>query len=205
MSPAKKKKSLFPSDVFNERVNAFIQSFYDELKERFEKRGWEWQAPVQNSDGWFHSDLDLSFPRRYRDGAIKEISALFKRLPGIVSVRGTDAKLRYEHHALISLPREYPARLSSIKFTLKTPLFHPRIRSDGRGNACVVINGDIDRVLGNITAQILMHPGEVRPPSLFPGEDYGLNHEAMKWYSRDPFRVHKRLLELWDRAHRADR
>ena len=202
MSRSKKKtRMLFPPDVFNERVSAFVEAFYAGLKEDFEKRGWPWAGPLRSEAGWSHPELDVSFPGHYEDGAIKRIKVHFKRLPGTVGLQGTHPDLVWEHVVEIALPREYPANLNAIKFAFVTRIFHPRVSISGTGTACVVVNGDIDRVITNIKEQILLNPAVVMPPSLFGTTDHGNNYAAMVWYERDPHGIHRMLVREWEEAH----
>lgn len=192
---------LFPPDVFNERVCAFIDAFYGTMEEDFSKRGWPWVEPLRSEVGWKHPDLDVSFPGHYEDRAIKRIRVHFKRLPGTVELRGGHPELSYEHVVDITLPREYPAALDTIRFAFVTQIFHPRVHPGGTGPACVVVNGDIDRVITNIKEQILLNPSVVMPPSLFGSTDHGNNYEAMRWYERDPYGIHRLLVQRWEEAH----
>jgi len=196
----------FPTSVFNERVAVFVDSFYEEMARLYGAQGWAWQEPVRAEGKWEHPDFRVRVATRFRDRAAHTLGLKLANLPGVADVTEAGrASVRNEHRFRIDIPRSYPSNLGDIAVRAMTTLYHPRIGPSGRGNACVYVNGEIDRVLWSIVRQVLLDPDYVQPPKLFRGQDRGLNLAAMNWYETDPRGIHRRLLDLWAEAHGAER
>ncbi|MFP4057949.1 MAG: hypothetical protein ACLF0G_13865 [Candidatus Brocadiia bacterium] len=196
----------FPASVFNERVAVFVDSFYEGVEELFRGQGWPWEPPRRSPGKWEHPDFAVRVARRFKDGAFRTLELRARKLPGVAAVDAAGhVTLRHEHRFRIDLPRAYPNDLGSIAARCMTALYHPRIGPSGRGKACVYVNGEVDRVLHSIVRQVLLDPDMVQPPSLFRGQDKGMNLAAMNWYETRPRAIHRRLLDLWAEAHGAER
>lgn len=146
---------------------------------------------------WKSTDFEVRVASYHPDKAIKSIQyALF--IPGIKELKGNTPSISYSHTFRIDLPREYPARVDKIKIFAETQQFHPRFSNSGWGEACLHINGEIDRILMDLIFQVLHDPERVRPPKLYPDSDFGTNSTAMKWYqSDDPKKIYNDLLKEW--------
>ena len=194
----------FPTKVLNERVAVFVDSFFEEMARLYRAQGWPWEEPERSKAGWDHPDFTVRIAKRFKDRAAHIIELTARNLPGVGDVdESREAVIRTEHRFRIELPRSYPADLGSIVVSAKTALYHPRLGPGGTGQACVHVNGEIDRVLWSIVRHILLDPDYVQPPSLFRGTDRGMNLLAMGWYETDPRGIHKRLLDRWAEAHGA--
>jgi hypothetical protein len=126
-----------------------------------------------------------------------------RRTPGIVgqATKGSNINISHTHKFSIMLPREYPANLSHIKMRAISPLWHPRISMGRSGDACITVNGEVDRILIDLIYHILMDPKRIRPPKLYPKEDAGMNVTAMRWFERDANNIHNHMLAKWDASH----
>ena len=195
----------FPTRVFNERIAVFVDAFYEEMARLYAAQRWPWQQPRRREGRWHHPDFDVRVARRHRDGAIRTLEVHAHHLPGIESV-GSQAEvtLTRDHRFRIDVPRAYPNKLGTIVVRSMKKLYHPRIGTSGKGEACIHVNGEIDRVLLNIVRQILMDPACIQPPKLYRGQDRGMNVAAMNWFETDPHGIHRRLLQLWAREHGRD-
>ena len=75
----------------------------------------------------------------------------------------------------------------------RTPLVHPRFRGKGK-NACYNVNGEVDRILVDLIYNTMLRPDLVRPPSLYPDEDWGVHRSSMQWYiETGPKQVYQHL------------
>jgi hypothetical protein len=173
------------------------------MEDFYKKKGWHWPLPKRVGDKWLHNHYQIEVKRKYSDGAYQEIVFTMKQTPGLVGkvTNREPLKLGYEHKFSIILPREYPANLSHIKMRALTRLWHPRIAMSGSGDACITVNGEIDRILVDLIYHILMDPKRIRPPKLYPKEDSGMNAAAMRWFESDAENIHKLLLTKWSKRH----
>lgn len=191
----------FPPRVFNERIAVFVDAFYEETARLYAAQGWPWEEPTRSEWHWEHPDFDVRIARRHKDGAARSLEIRLRSLPGIESVVGEDVTVTYEHRFRVDIPRAYPNKLGQIVVRSMKKLYHPRIGTSGKGEACIHVNGEIDRVLLNIVRQVLLDPEYIQPPKLYRGQDRGMNVAAMNWFERDPHGCHRRLLQLWAQAH----
>jgi len=192
----------FPPTVVNARIAESIHVFYEAMEDFFKKKGWKWAPYKRTGDKWIQEDYSITIRTKYADGTYKELVFTLRRTPGIVSQSlGSSLNLSDKHKVSILLPREYPANLAHIKMRLLTPLWHPRISMRRGGDACITVNGEVDRILIDLIYHILMDPKRIRPPKLYPKEDSGLNIEAMRWFERDAENIHQYMLSQWDKLH----
>ncbi|MBN1331166.1 MAG: hypothetical protein JXA54_16965 [Candidatus Heimdallarchaeota archaeon] len=192
----------FPATVVNARIAESISVFYESMEEFFKKKGWRWTSYKQTSDKWVQEDYSIEIKGKFSDGTYQTIVFTMRRTPGLVGQSLSDQlNISYEHKFSILLPREYPANLSHIKMSSLTPLWHPRISMGRGGNACITVNGEIDRILIDIIYHILMDPKRIRPPKLYPKEDSGMNVGAMRWFEKDAEAIYNHMLMLWDSQH----
>lgn len=195
----------FPTSIFNERIAVFVDAFLDEMARLYAEQGWAWDEPTRSAGRWEHADFVIRIAGRSKDKAARTLEVKLRNLPGVEAV-DADGKvdLTHEHRFRIDVPRSYPNNLGAIVVRSMKTLYHPRIGRSGKGEACVHVNGEIDRVLLNLVRQVLLDPAFVQPPKLYRGQDRGLNVAAMNWYEKDADRIHRRLLQLWANAHGAD-
>ena len=192
----------FPTRVFNERIAVFIDAFFDEMARLYKAQGWAWEEPSRAAGRWEHPDFAVRIARRHKDGAARTVEIGLSHLPGIESVSSSDeVTLTSDHCFRIDIPRSYPADLGAIVVRSLKTLYHPRIGTSGKGQACIHVNGEIDRVLMNIVWQVLLDPARVMPPKLYRGQDRGMNVAAMNWFEANAHGIHRRLLQLWAQAH----
>ena len=195
----------FPTRVLNERVAVFVDAFFDEMGGLYEEQGWPWREPERGAGRWDHDDCTIRIARRFNDQAARTLEVKLRNLPGIEAVDGAgEAEVTHEHRFRIDIPRSYPNNLGAIVVRSMKRLYHPRIGGSGRGEACIHVNGEIDRVLLNLVRQILLDPACVQPPRLYRGQDRGMNVPAMNWYEKQAKAIHRRLLDLWAQAHGAE-
>ncbi|HUU77086.1 MAG TPA: hypothetical protein VMX55_01985 [candidate division Zixibacteria bacterium] len=169
----------------------------------FKKQRWKWPPFTRKGDKWTQEDFSVDVIGKFKDGTFREIMFSVRRLPGLIGQSGSKDHLNigYEHKFLIYLPREYPANLSHIKMRSATRIWHPRISMSGSGDACITVNGEIDRILIDLIYHLLMDPRRIRPPKLFPKEDSGLNAVAMRWFEKDAENIHQTMIAKWDARH----
>lgn len=194
-----------PPLLMNKRINVQINLFFSRMASFYKSRRWVWEDPKVSKDYWVNKDYELRVIKRYDDGAYNVLKYIINNLPSYSKkpskVEDLSA-ISYTHKILIYIPREYPASLVDIRFKLETPLFHPRVSPFGSlRNICYVVMGEIDRVLEDLIFFLLLKPDRVRPPALYPKEDYGLNREAMLWYQRNYKKVINFLETLWNKRH----
>lgn len=196
-------KQNFPATVVNARITESINVFYDSMEDFFQKEGWKWQPFARKGDKWVQEDYSVEITGKYQDGAYREILFTTRRTPGLIgqSANKEQMNIGYIHKFTIFLPREYPANLSHIKMKSVTRLWHPRISMSGRGDACITVNGEVDRILIDLIYQLLLDPKRIRPPKLYPKEDSGMNTIAMRWFEKDAENIHKAMLVNWDTKH----
>jgi len=195
----------FPTGVFNERVAVFVDAFFEEMERLYRAQCWAWQPPRRREGHWEHPDFAVRIARRFGDDAARTLELKARNLPGVADVSTTGkVELTREHRFRVDIPRSYPNRLGSIVVRCMKRLYHPRIGPSGRGEACLYVNGEIDRVLLSIVRNILLDPDCVQPPKLYKGQDRGMNLAAMGWFEKQPHRIHGRLLDLWAEAHGAE-
>ncbi|MHA1630687.1 MAG: hypothetical protein ACTSXO_07645 [Candidatus Heimdallarchaeota archaeon] len=192
----------FPPTIVNARIAESIHVFYETMEEFFKKKGWKWAPYKRTGDKWIQEDYSIEVRTKYADGAYKELVFTLRRTPGIVGQSsGSKINIGDKHKVSILLPREYPANLAHIKMRLLTPLWHPRISMGRGGDACITVNGEVDRILIDLIYHILMDPKRIRPPKLYPKEDSGLNGIAMRWFEKDAANIHNYMLSQWDKLH----
>ncbi|MFW9923272.1 MAG: hypothetical protein ACFFDW_08320 [Candidatus Thorarchaeota archaeon] len=196
-------RTNFPATVVNARIAESINVFYESMEDFFKKNGWKWIPFKRTGDKWVQEDFSVDIISKTSDGAYREILFTLRRIPGLIGQSNNIAHMNigYDHKFLIYLPREYPANLSHIKMRVATRLWHPRISQSGSGDACITVNGEIDRILIDLIYHLLMDPKRIRPPKLFPKEDSGLNTAAMRWFETDAENIHRMLLAKWDARH----
>ncbi|MBI4613779.1 MAG: hypothetical protein HY720_09230 [Planctomycetes bacterium] len=132
---------------------------------------------------------------RHPDGAYRTIEFEMKGVPGVARLEAGRVVLSREHRFRFVLPREYPQEIALIIHAV-TPLFHPRF-SDSTGKACYLVHGELDRVLMDLLANVLLRPDVVRPPDRYRA-DWGLDRAKMEWYvETGPERVHEHLMQEW--------
>ncbi|MDP7033487.1 MAG: hypothetical protein QF752_03235 [Planctomycetota bacterium] len=152
---------------------------------------------AKKKDYWDHPIASLKILRRHPDGAYRAFEFTVEDVPAIreSSSKGIEA-FGYFHRFRFALPRAYPHDLG-IPIFCQDPIEHPRF-GGRRGRICYQVNGELDRLLVDLVANLLMRPDVVRPPSLYPEEDHGLSRERMEWYmERGPHEIHARLLDAW--------
>src|SRR3990172_3220890 len=189
---------LFPPKILNLRIKTSIEQFFADLQQFFKTKGWEWVDPETVGEfHWRTPDLEVRVTARNPDDSIKTIQYGLN-IPGVKGLVADEPILSYSHTFRIELPREYPARVDKIKIIADTQTFHPRFSISGLGEACIQINGEIDRILMDMIFQILYDPIRVRPPKFYSDSDFGRNSEAMKWLqSGNPSRIYEKLLGEW--------
>ncbi|MGQ4832951.1 MAG: hypothetical protein ACP6IS_03500 [Candidatus Asgardarchaeia archaeon] len=194
-----------PAALVNKRINILIGNFFEQMHQFFEKRGWIWNDCTHIDNHWKCNDYEIKIIKRYPDGAYSVIKYIIRNTPSYYKkpkyVRDLSS-ISFEHIFLIYLPREYPASISEIKLRMETSLYHPRVSSHGSlRNVCYVVMGELDRILEDLIFFILLKHDRIRPPALYPREDFGLNSEAMKWYQSNYKEIETYLEELWDKQH----
>lgn len=196
-------RTYFPATVVNARIAESISVFFESMEDFFKKKGWKWTPHKRVGEKWIQEDYSVEVKAKYKDGAYRDILFTMRRTPGLVGQSTTRNQLNMsnDHKFSIFLPREYPANLSHIKMRAITRLWHPRISTGSYGEACITVNGEIDRILIDILYHILMDPKRIRPPKLFPKEDSGMNTIAMRWFEKDADNIHKLMLTKWDGLH----
>ena len=199
--------SYLPAKLVNKRVNILIENFFSRMQHYFEKRGWLWSSCSHNNLEWKCNDYDIKVIKKYHDGAYSVIKYTIRNTPSYYkkpkSVRDLSS-ISFEHTILIYLPREYPASISEIKLKMETSLYHPRVSNYGSlRNICYVVMGELDRIFEDLIFFLLMKHDRIRPPALYPHEDYGLNSEAMKWYQNHYKEIENYLDELWHTRHKS--
>ncbi len=196
-------RANFPATVVNARIAESINVFYDSMEDFFKKEGWKWHPFARKGDKWVQEDYTVEITGKYQDGAYREILFTTRRTPGLVgqSTKKEQMNIGYTHKFSIHLPRVYPANLSHIKMKSISKLWHPRISMSGRGDACITVNGEVDRILIDLIFHLLMDPKRIRPPKLYPKEDSGMNTLAMRWFEKDAENIHKAMLVNWDTKH----
>lgn len=190
---------MFPAKIYNLRLDTSIKTFLKDLEALHKTYKWKWTEPTKVGDyHWRTTDVEIEPAGRHSDDAISQF--LYNlTIPGVRAVRGTsEISFSYNHRFRIELPREYPARVDSIKVFSETPIYHPRFRSGGMSKGCVTINGEIDRILMDLIFQVLLDPARVQPPNMYR-TDHGTNSGAMSWYMEaGPDKVFKRLFLEWE-------
>jgi hypothetical protein len=190
---------LFPPKILNLRLKTSIEQFFSDLEQFFKMKNWEIFKPEEIGDfHWKTPDLEIKAIARFPDDSIRTIQYALK-IPGVIDLKGNEPIYSYNHTFRIELPREYPARVDKIKILADTQLFHPRFSISGVGEACIQINGEIDRILMDMIFQVLLDPDRVRPPKFYSDADFGRNSFAMKWYqNEDPRKIYETLLHEWE-------
>lgn len=173
------------------------------MEDLFKKKGWKWVPYKRTGDKWVQEDYTIEMKGKYADGTYRNMIFSVRRTPGLVGESSNRKFLNigYDHKFSINLPREYPANLAQVKMRTVTRLWHPRIPSSGIGEACIYVNGEVDRIFIDLIYNLLMDPRRIRPPKLFPNEDSGMNSIAMRWFERDAENIHKTMLAKWDERH----
>ncbi|OLS16417.1 MAG: hypothetical protein HeimC3_54690 [Candidatus Heimdallarchaeota archaeon LC_3] len=189
---------LFPPKILNLRIKTSIENFFADLELYFIKKGWEWVDPEKIGDfHWRTPDFDIKVISRNADDSIRAIQYGLN-IPGVIGLNGKDPIITFSHSFRIELPREYPARVDKIRIIADSQIFHPRFSISGLGEACLQINGEIDRILMDMIFQVLYDPDRVRPPKYYNDADFGRNSSAMKWYqNNDPKAIYELLLNKW--------
>lgn len=187
----------FPPDIFNQRVTTCIDAFYEGIRQVFIREGWRWVKPQCEERRWNHPEFGVSINSRRRDETIKSLKIELRGVPGVVDLKKSKPKLGHAHTFVVQIPRDYPANLKDIAVFARSRVVHPRIAGRYGGHACLIVNGDLDRVLLNIVFQVLLEPSHVQPPKLYKDRDFGNNLEAMDWYQSDPKGIHKMLMDAW--------
>ena len=190
---------LFPPKILNLRIRTSIEQFFHDLEAYFKTKKFEWVPPEEIEENhWRTPDLEIKVIARNPDDSIKTIQYGLN-IPGVKGLKGNSPIMNYNHTFRIELPREYPARVDKIRIIADTQVFHPRFSISGFGEACIQINGEIDRVLMDLILQVLYDPDRVRPPKLYSDADFGRNSAAMKWYqSNDPHHIYNDFLLEWE-------
>lgn len=192
------------------RIHTSIETFFKDLELYFKRKKWPVDKPKhmqceQNKPGgpscnyhWKSSDLEIKVSEFHPDKSIKSIQYTLY-MPGIKELKDEKPVYSFTHSFKIELPREYPARVDKIKLFATTQIFHPRFHTDGWGEGCIQINGEIDRILMDLIFQVLCDPDRIRPPKLYTDSDFGTNSSAMKWFQNgDPFEVFSGLMHYWE-------
>jgi hypothetical protein len=189
---------LFPPKILNLRIKTSIEQFFSDLKQYFDVKNWDWVDPEEIADfHWRTPDLEIKVVARNSDDSIRAIQYGLN-IPGVVGLNGKEPILTMAHAFRIELPREYPARVDKIRIIADSQMFHPRFSISGLGEACIQINGEIDRILMDMIFQVLYDPDRVRPPKFYDDADFGRNSSAMKWYqNNDPKSIYESLLNKW--------
>ena len=65
-----KKKTGFPSRVFNRRIEHSIGSFFRVMHDTYERHGWPWTEPKRTAKAWTAPDFKIRIGSAYKDGAI---------------------------------------------------------------------------------------------------------------------------------------
>ena len=197
-------RPVFSPELFNARVETQIHTFFDSINNFYGRRGWAPSPPHRENTTWSNEDFTVTIVSCYRDGAFKRVRFIMRNLPGYTqkpSHLTSHRALRYEHHFVFDLPREYPQNIGMIRPTAETPLFHPRLSSSGTGPACYSVRGELDRILEDLPFFVLLKSDRVEPPSQFQS-DRGLNTVAMAWYEADAENIIATLDQLWDERHK---
>ncbi|MBD3189887.1 MAG: hypothetical protein GF308_04550 [Candidatus Heimdallarchaeota archaeon] len=180
-----------------------INVFYESMKDFFETKGWRWTPPRRQGEKWIQEDYSVEIRGKYSDGAYRDVLFTMRRTPGLIgqSRNKEHLSLGYQHKFMIYLPREYPANLSHIKMRAVTKLWHPRISTGRSGEACITVNGELDRILIDLIYHVLMDPKRIRPPKIYPKEDFGMNGVAMRWYEKDAEDIYQTMFAKWAQRH----
>lgn len=187
--------------MLNKRIDNLIENFYDSMKDFFTQKQWKWSNFVAKKDEWVHPDYGIKIISRYNDSAYRVLEYTLKNTPSLVEFhQGRKYNFLYTHIFEINIPREYPANLGNIEINVKKGIpFHPRVIKNMK--ACIVINGEIDRILEELIFHALLKPEKIRPPSLFPGEDFGMNSNKMRLYEIHYEEIVSVLETKWDEKH----
>lgn len=183
-----------PAAIFNRRLEVLIDDFYAEgLAGLYRTEGWPCPPARREGDTWRHERVQVAIVDRHPDGAARTVRVELSGIPGVVSLAQGEPLLGWDHAFEFALPRDYPANLR-IDIVNRTPLAHPRFRRAGK-NACYLVNGEVDRILVDLVFLTMLRPDLVRPPTLYPDADWGVNRRAMQWYiDAGPQRVYDQLL-----------
>jgi hypothetical protein len=189
---------LFPPKILNLRIKTSVEQFFSDLKQFFGLKNWDWVDPEEIGEfHWRTPDLEIKVVARNADESIRAIQYGLN-IPGVIGLNGKEPILTMTHSFRIELPREYPARVDKIRIIADSQIFHPRFSISGLGEACIQINGEIDRILMDMIFQVLYDPDRVRPPKFYDDADFGRNSSAMKWYqNNDPKSIYELLLNKW--------
>ncbi len=182
-----------PPKIFNRRIDVLIEDFYaSSLAQVYEREGWSYLPPTRTGQEWRHSLVSVRVVDAHPDGAYQTLRVELTGIPGVVALDGVTPRVGWNHTYEFGLPRRYPSDLK-IDIINRTPLVHPRFRGTGK-NACYNVNGEVDRIIVDLIYNTMLRPDLVRPPSLYPDEDWGVNRSSMKWYiEAGPKRVYESL------------
>ncbi|MBN1232211.1 MAG: hypothetical protein JXA60_02510 [Candidatus Coatesbacteria bacterium] len=187
-----------PPLIFNRRIEIGIENFYKE----FSGFALSYEISISKhkriEDSWIQEDITIRSIGKRKDKTYKGFEIVLNRIPGIVNKRNGKAIIGFNHIFVFKIPRYYPYRLDKVKIYCKTPLLHPRCSSNREMPVCYIVNGEIDRIIGDIIFNVLLKPDLVKPPSLYKDSDWGLNIEIMKWYQDlNPQKVFEYMLTRW--------
>jgi hypothetical protein len=194
--------NLLPPPVFNRRISFAIQAFYDEMERLYKKENWRWYKYNFSKNQWNHPNYTIKINSFYKDKTFARLDFLINGVPHIANISECQiTELSYEHYFYFNIPREYPDNLGKINIRNKSFIYHPRFSNQG-APACYVVNGDIDRILIDIIYNLLLRPSNVKPPSMFKGQDAGYHGDIMKWYINcGPEAIYNFLYEKWREYH----
>lgn len=196
-----------PAPVFNRRVTVQVREFYRNMEHFFQGRDWPFPAVREKGECAFEQHyFTVSVGKRFEDGAVRCLVLQLTDVPGIARRKeGTRVELGWRHRIEVDLPRSYPLDLHRIRVGVKTPVVNPRL---SKSDACLIVRGDVDRVLADVVFHVLLEPSRVKPPKMYPGMDHGLDTAAMRWYQEKPGRpasIHNWLLTCWEEKIRGER
>ncbi len=200
--------TMFPPRLVNRRVRNGIKECYRQLKDIFKEKGWKWEDPQPKPTSsqwhaathWRHPDAEFLLTGYHSDGAVKEITIVYHRLPSFVRPCFERNCLSFDHAFVIQLPRAYPSRLNRIRIIPKSKIYQPRLPPCSlTTDACIFIPGEIERIFLELLYHLLMKPDKIQPPT--PQKPYLGKKECMDWYVNHMDKIITFLEKEWEKIH----
>lgn len=175
-------KKLFPPAIVAKRLRISILKFYEDLSKFCKTMHWSYTPVIDNSKDDFHlffanNMVTVRQMSVYEDSRPHGFTIEY-RLPSFIGEPPNKheaslvniPEIGYSHLIYVSLPDNYPAVKSIEKTTegkdhlyieSRSQLWHPRFYLRKESWGCIMVNGEMDRILMNLFQQLLWEPSHV--------------------------------------------